>query len=86
MKTVMKKLVASTLRYAARQVLQRPWLKKRIREALTRLPGLHGMAIRVLSNAPLATQSKLSGDEKNLSPNALRTYRALKHAMRTYHR
>jgi hypothetical protein len=83
MKTVIRKLAAGPLRYAVRQVLQRPWLKKKIRDMVTHMPGLHRLAMRLMFQAPAAGQAKLSGDLKDLSPEALRIHRALKGAMRT---
>lgn len=86
MKAVIKQLVIGPLRYAVRQVLQRPWLKKRVRELLTRMPRLHGLLLRVMFQTPAPAQRRLSADQKNLSPNAQRAHRALKQALRTYKR
>lgn len=86
MKAVLRKVVAGPLRYAVRQILQRPWLKKRVRDMVTRMPRVHGFVLRVMFQAPPVGKSKLSGDQKNLSPQAQRTHRALKQALRTYRR
>ena len=83
MKTVIKQLVAGPLRYAVRYTLQRPWLKKRMREMVTRMPRLHGLVMRVMFQAPAQAPSRLSGDQKNLSPQGRRVHRALKQAIRT---
>lgn len=82
MSTVVKQLVAGPLRYAVRYVLQRPGLKKRMRDMVTRMPRLHGLVMRVMFEAP-AQQSRLSGDQKDLSPDARRAHRALKQALRS---
>lgn len=86
MKTVIRNMLAGPLRYAVRQVLQRPGLKKQVRDLVTRMPGVHRIVMRVMFEAPVVAQSKISGDQKNLSPDALRTHRALKQAMRTHRR
>lgn len=84
MKAVVKKVAAVPLRFAARQILQRPWLKKRIRDLVTRMPGLHSLALRVMFQAPAMGTIRISGEQKNLSPQAQRVHRALKQAMRTH--
>jgi len=81
MKAVINRLIAGPLRYAVRFVLQRPWLKKRVRDMVTRMPRLHATVMRVMFQVP-AAQSRISGDEKNLSPNGRQAYRVLKHAIR----
>ena len=86
MKAVIKKLAAGPLRYAMRYVLQRPRLKKRMRDVVTRMPRLHSLVMRAMFEAPVIRQPRLSGDEKNLSPHARRTYRALRQAIRTQRR
>jgi hypothetical protein len=86
MKTVIKKLVATPLRYTVRYVLQRPGLKKRMREMVTRMPRLHGLVLRVMFEAPAMQPSRLSGDQKHLSPDARRVHRALKQAIRIHRR
>jgi hypothetical protein len=82
-KSVIKQLVVGPLRYAIRQVLQRPWLKKRVREMLTRMPGLHAILLRVMFQTPAAAQPRRSAGREDLSPNAQRAHRALKQAIRT---
>jgi hypothetical protein len=86
MSAAIKQLVAGPLRYAVRQILQRPGLKKQVRNLVTRMPGVHRLVLRVMFDAPAMGKSKLSGDQKNLSPQAQRTHRALKQAMRTHRR
>lgn len=86
MKMVITKLLAAPLRYAVRQVLQRPWLKQQVRDMVTRMPGVHSIVMRVMFDASAMGQSKISGDQKHLSPDALRTHRALKQALRTHRR
>lgn len=86
MKAIIKQLVVGPLRYAVRQVLQRPWLKKRVREMLTRMPRLHSILMRVMFQVPAPAQRRLGADQKNLSPNAKRAHRALKQAIRTQRR
>jgi hypothetical protein len=86
LKNLIKKAAAGPLRYAVRQILQRPWLKKKIRDMVTRMPGMHSFALRVMFEAPPMGKSKITGDQKNLSPDALRAHRALKQAIRTYRR
>lgn len=83
MKAVIKQLVIGPLRYAIRQVLQRPWLKKRVRETLTRMPRLHAMLLRVMFQTPTAAPPKRATGREDLSPNAQRAHRALKQAIRT---
>jgi hypothetical protein len=83
MKSVLKQLVARPLRYAVRMVLQRPWLKKRIRDMVTRMPRLHGLVMGVMLQAPAVGQPKISGDARDLTPQARRTYRLLKQAVRS---
>jgi hypothetical protein len=83
MKAIIKQVAVGPLRYAARHVLQRPWLKKRVRDMVTRMPHLHGLLMRVMLQAP-AAQRGMGGDHKDLSPNARRAHRALKQAIRTY--
>jgi hypothetical protein len=79
----MKRLIVGPLRYAVRLVLQRPWLKKRARDMVTRMPRLHGLLMGVMFQAPTAGQPKISGELKDLSPHGRRTHRALKQAIRT---
>lgn len=86
MKNFLKTLVAGPIRYAVKQILQRPWLKKRVRNMVTRMPGMHSFVLRVMFQAPAMGKSKISGDQKNLSPDALRAHRALKQAIRTHRR
>jgi hypothetical protein len=86
MKAIIGKLAVGPLRYAVRYVLQRPGLKKRMRDMVTRMPRLHGFVLRMMFEAPALRQSRLSGDQKNLSPHARRTHRALKQAIRTQRR
>jgi hypothetical protein len=86
MKSIMKKVVAGPLRYTVRQVLQRPWLKKKVRDMVTRMPGVHSLVLRVMFDAPAMGKSRISGDQKDLSPQALRVHRALKQAVRTHRR
>lgn len=78
MKAVIKQVVAGPLRFGVRYVLQRPALKKRLRDMVTRMPRLHSLAMRVMFEAPVRAQSRISGDEKNLSPQGRRVHRALK--------
>jgi hypothetical protein len=84
MKAVAKQLVAGPLRYAVRQVLQRPWLKKRVREMITRMPRVHSLLMRVMFQAPAMSKPRIGIDQNNLSPNARRIQRALKQAVRTH--
>lgn len=86
MKAVLKQLGARPLRYVVRQVLQRPWLKTRLRDMITRIPGLHSLLMRIMFQAPAIAQPRISIDQKNLSPNARRAHRALKQAIRTQRR
>lgn len=79
----MKQLVVGPLRYAIRQVLQRPGLKKRVRELLTRMPGLHAFLLRVMFQSPAVAQPRRRAGRTDLSPNAQRAHRALKQAIRT---
>lgn len=81
MQAVVQQLVARPLRHAVQFVLQRPWLKKRMRDMVTRMPGVHAMAMRVMFQMP--ARPRVNTDQQNLSPNARRTYRALKQAIRT---
>jgi hypothetical protein len=86
MKAVLKNLVAGPLRYVVRLILQRPWLKKRVRDMVTRMPGVHSFVLRVMFQSPVMGKPKLSGDQKNLSPDAQRVHRALKQAIRMHRR
>ena len=86
MKAIIKTRAAGPLRYAVRYDLQRPGLKKRMRDMVTRMPRLHSLVMRVMFEAPALRQSRLGGDQKNLSPHARRTHRALKQAIRTHRR
>lgn len=86
MKAVIKQAVAGPLRFGVRYVLQRPALKKRLRDMVTRMPRLHSLAMRLMFEAPVRAQARLSGDEKNLSPQGRRMHRALKHAIRVQRR
>lgn len=86
MNVALKQIVARPLRYAVRQVLQRPWLKTRLRDMVTRMPWLHSRLMRVMFQAPAPAQPRISTDQKNLSPNARRAHRALKQAIRTQRR
>lgn len=83
MKTVIKQWVARSLRYAGRNVLQRPWLKKHARDMLIRMPRLHALMLRVMFQAPAPVQQRIPTSMKNLSPDARRVHRALKQAIRT---
>lgn len=84
MQPVIQQLVARPLRYAFKFVLQRPRLKKRMRDMVTRMPGVHAMVMRVMFQVP--GRPRISIEQKNLSPNARRAYRALKQAIRTQQR
>jgi hypothetical protein len=86
MNAVMKRLVVRPLRYAVRLVLQRPWLKKRAREMVTRMPRLHGLVMGVMFQAPGSGQPRISGELKDLSPNGRHAHRLLKQAIRTRRR
>lgn len=86
MNAVFKRLVAGPLRYAVRLVLQRPWLKKRLRDMVTRMPRLHSLVMRVMFQAPAMAQPRISAGQKNLSPDGRRAYRALKQAIRMHRR
>lgn len=84
MQAVIQRLVARPLRYAVKFVLQRPRLKKRMRDMVTRMPGIHAMVMRVMFQAP--ARPRITTGQQHLSPNARRTYRALKQAIRTHKR
>ena len=86
MKLAIKRLVAGIVRYAVRLALRRPWLKKRVRDLVTRMPRLHGLAMRVMFQTPAATQARIAPDQKNLSPHARRIHRALQQAIRNERR
>jgi hypothetical protein len=86
MNAVFKRIVAGPLRYAVRLVLQRPWLKKRVRDMVTRMPLLHSLLMRVMFQAPAMAQPRISVDQKNLSSNGRRAHRALKQAIRSRRR
>lgn len=83
MKTMLTKILMRPARYLVRQVLQRPWLKKQLRDLLMTMPGLHRVLMRVMFQAPAPVQRKVSMDLKNLSPQAQRVQRALKQAARS---
>lgn len=86
MKTAIKQVVARSLRYAGRNILQRPWLKKHARELLMRMPRLHALMLRVMFQAPAPAQRRGPTHLKNLSPDAQRAHRALRQAIRTHKR
>lgn len=86
MKAAVKQLVAGPLRYVVRQVQQRPWLKKRVRDLITRMPRMHSLVMRLMFQVPAMAQPRIGVDQRNLSPNARRVRRALKQAIRTYRR
>jgi hypothetical protein len=83
---VVKQLVAGPVRYVARQILQRPWLKDRVRDMVMRFPRLHSLVMGVMLQPTATAKHSISGDEKDLSLNAHRAYRALKQAIRTHQR
>jgi hypothetical protein len=83
MKAAIKQFIAKSLRYVARLVLGRPWLKRRVRDLVIRMPRLHAVIIRTMSQAPSTVQYKVAVDQESLSPNAQRMHRALKQAIRT---
>jgi len=83
MKAVIKSFAAHFVRSGARFVLQRPWVKKRVRDMVTRVPRLHNYAMRVMFEAPVPAQYSLPIGQEDLSPNAQRMHRALKQAIRT---
>jgi hypothetical protein len=84
MQAAVQQLVARPLRYAAKFVLQRPWLKKRMRDMVIRMPGIHAMVMRVMFQAP--ARPRITAEQKHLSSNGRRVYRALKQAIRTHQR
>lgn len=84
MKTAIKQAVARALRYAGRNVLQRPRLKKHARDMLVRMPRLHALMLRVMFQAPAPAQRRGATHLKNLSPDAQRVHRALRQAVRTH--
>lgn len=86
MKAAVKRLVAGPLRYAVRLVLQRPWLKKRVRDMVMRMPRMHKLVMRLMFQAPVVPQNRMAVDQKHLSPQARRVRRALKQAIRTHRR
>ena len=86
MKAAIKRLAAGPLRFAVRLVLQQPWLKRRVRDMVMRMPRLHNLVMRLMSQAPVIAQSRMAVDQKHLSPNARRAQRALKQAIRTHRR
>lgn len=86
MKAVIKQFAAQTLRRGARLVLQRPWLKKRVRDMITRMPGLHAWAMRVMFQSPVPARPRINIEQTGLSPNARRVHSALKQAIRTRRR
>lgn len=83
MNAVIQRFVALPLRYAVRQVLQRPWLKKHMRQLLTRLPRLHGYLMRVMFHLPSRGKRPVHLELTDLSPHAQRIHRALKQAIRS---
>jgi hypothetical protein len=86
MKAAIKQAAVRPLRYAIRLVLQRPWLKKHVRDMIISMPRLHNLVLRVMFQAPAPAKHRVGADQKNLSPNAHRAYRALKQAIRTHKR
>lgn len=83
MSAVIKKIVVGPLRFAARQILQRPGLKKRVRAMIMRMPRVYGLLMRVMFHTPAPTRRKLVVGQDQLSPDAQRVQRALKQALRT---
>lgn len=86
MKAFVKTLVARSLRHAGRTVLQRPWLKKHARDMLKRMPGLHGLMLRVMFQAPAPARQRDAVHMQHLTPDARRVHRALRQAIRTHRR
>jgi hypothetical protein len=82
MKAVIKQLFIPPLRFVARQILQRPGLKRRVRSLIMRMPRLYGLLMRVMFHAPAPVRRKVSARQQQLSPAAQRVYRALQQAMR----
>lgn len=75
-----KQLAIPPLRFVVRQVLQRPWLKRYLRGALTRMPRVHSFLLRVMFKAP--RRRKDIFNTKDISPHAQLVQSALKQAMR----
>lgn len=82
MQPVVQQLIARPLRYVAKFVLQRPRLKKCMRDMVMRMPGVHVTIMRMMFQAPVSARSKISIEQENLSSNARRNYRALTQAIR----
>jgi hypothetical protein len=83
MKAAIKSLVAAPLRFAIKQVLQRPQLKKVARALLIRAPRLNALLMRLMFIAPASTRRRKALPRDGLSPQAQRVERALRQAIRS---
>ena len=83
MSAIIKNIVVGPLRFAARQILQRPGLKKRVRAMIMRMPRVYGLLMRLMFHTPAPARRKLAIDQGQLSPDAQRVQRALKQALHT---